>query len=52
MVHAHQARGMDTLLTTLNFGRAFSSVDLWLGVVAAAVLLFVTIRVRRYRDDT
>jgi ABC-2 type transport system permease protein len=52
MVEGHQARGMDTLLTTLNFGRAFTSVDLWLGVVAAAVLLYVTIRIRRYRDDT
>jgi ABC-2 type transport system permease protein len=52
MVEAHRARGIDTLLSTLNFGRAFTSVDLWLGLVAAAVLLFVTIRVRRYSDDT
>jgi ABC-2 type transport system permease protein len=52
MVSGHHARGVDTLLSTLNFGRAFTSVDLWLGVAAAAALLYVTIRVRRYRDDT
>ncbi len=40
------------LLSDLNWGAAFSSAGLWLGVLAAAILLYVTARVRRYRDDT
>jgi ABC-2 type transport system permease protein len=30
----------------------FKSAELWLGVVAAAALIFVAIRIRRYRDDS
>jgi ABC-2 type transport system permease protein len=30
----------------------FMSTELWLGVAAAAALVFVTIRIRRYRDDS
>jgi ABC-2 type transport system permease protein len=30
----------------------FSSLHMWLGVVAAAALLYGAIRIRRYRDDT
>jgi ABC-2 type transport system permease protein len=26
--------------------------DIWIGVAVAAVLIFVTVRIRRYRDDT
>ncbi len=32
--------------------RGFGNVDLWLGLAAAAGLLFAAVRVRRYRDDT
>ena len=41
-----------TLLAQLNFARAFTSLDLWLGVVVAAALVYATIRLRRYRDET
>ncbi len=40
------------LLSDLNWAAAFSSPALWLGVLAAAALLYATARVRRYRDDT
>jgi hypothetical protein len=40
------------MLSDFNWAAAFSSPDLWLGVVAAAGLLYATARVRRYRDDT
>jgi ABC-2 type transport system permease protein len=36
----------------VDFGAFFSSIHMWLGVVAAALLLFGAIRIRRYRDDT
>ena len=40
------------LLSQLNFAGAFASIDLWLGIVAAAAMVYATIRIRRYRDDT
>jgi ABC-2 type transport system permease protein len=36
----------------LHFARAFVDIDLWLGVVVAALFVFAAVRVRRYRDDT
>jgi len=32
-------------------GRVFTNYETWLGVLAAAALLFAVIRIRRYRDD-
>jgi ABC-2 type transport system permease protein len=43
---------LQAVLGDLNFAAAFGSADLWLGVVAAAALLYATVRIRRYRDDT
>jgi ABC-2 type transport system permease protein len=40
------------ILSDLNWADAFSFPNLWLGVVAAAALLWAAARVRRYRDDT
>jgi ABC-2 type transport system permease protein len=40
------------MLSDFNWAAAFSSPDLWLGVLAAAGLLYAAARVRRYRDDT
>jgi len=40
------------LLSDLNWVGAFLSPDLWLGLAAAAALLYAAARVRRYRDDT
>jgi ABC-2 type transport system permease protein len=41
-----------SLLGELNFRGALTDIDLWLGVAAAAALVYLTIRLRRYRDDT
>ena len=40
------------MLNDLNWAAAFTSLDLWLGMLAAAALLYAAARVRRYRDDT
>jgi ABC-2 type transport system permease protein len=32
--------------------RAFADLELWLGLAAAAGMLYIVIRLRRYRDDT
>jgi ABC-2 type transport system permease protein len=47
----HGAR-LEGVLGDLNFAAAFGNIDLWLGVAVAIALLYVTMRVRRYRDDT
>lgn len=51
-VDKHNLLPVDRWLTQLNFGGTLSSPDLWLGVAAAVVLYLVTVRIRRYRDDT
>ena len=43
---------LGSLLHTLNFGRAFTDSNLWLGVAATVLFVFLAVRVRRYRDDT
>jgi ABC-2 type transport system permease protein len=35
-----------------HLSNVFMSTEMWLGVAAAAAMVFVTIRIRRYRDDT
>jgi ABC-2 type transport system permease protein len=35
-----------------HLSNLFMSTELWLGVAAAAALVFVTIRIRRFRDDS
>jgi hypothetical protein len=30
----------------------FTSHETWFGILAAAAMFFVTIRIRRYRDDS
>jgi ABC-2 type transport system permease protein len=40
------------LLDTIDASAAFGSIDLWLGVAAAAALVWGAVRIRRYRDDT
>ncbi len=49
--HSVMSKNM-RLLSDLNWAAAFTSLDLWLGVLAAAGLLYAAARVRRYRDDT
>jgi len=45
-------KGPGKLLNDLNWAAAFTNVDLWLGVLATAALLYGAMRIRRYRDDT
>ena len=40
------------LMQQLHFGAAFADAGLWSGVVVAAALVYATIRIRRYRDET
>jgi ABC-2 type transport system permease protein len=48
----HHARIGGPALADGHFAAAFSSFDLWLGVLAAVALLYAAARIRRYRDDT
>jgi len=41
-----------TALEVLDFRRALTAIDLWLGLAATAALVYAAIRIRRYRDDT
>lgn len=49
---SHTASEAQKLVTELNVTPLLFNVDLWLGVVAAAGLMYVAVRLRRYRDDT
>jgi ABC-2 type transport system permease protein len=40
------------VLDTIDAGSAFANVDLWLGLLAAAALIWGAVRIRRFRDDT
>jgi len=35
-----------------HLSNMFTSVEMWIGVAAAAAMVFVTIRIRRYRDES
>ena len=48
----HHLPTVGAVLGRLNFGAAFGDADLWLGVAAAAAMLYAAARIRRYRDDT
>jgi ABC-2 type transport system permease protein len=48
----HGIRSVGSLLADLNFRAALTDIDLWLGLAAAAALLYAAARIRRYRDDT
>jgi ABC-2 type transport system permease protein len=43
---------IDALLGQLHFRAAFLAPDLWLGLIAAAAMIYAATRMRRYRDDT
>ncbi len=43
---------LDALLGELHFRAAFLAPDLWLGLIAAAAMIYAATRIRRYRDDT
>lgn len=50
-IHREQVISVPRLLGQIDIGAMFFNVPMLLGLVAAAVLLFAAIRVRRYRDD-
>jgi ABC-2 type transport system permease protein len=41
-----------TALEVLDLRGAVTAIDLWLGLAVTAALVYVAIRIRRYRDDT
>jgi ABC-2 type transport system permease protein len=43
---------LDALWGELRFRAAFTNLDLWLGVAAAAGLVYAATRIRRFRDDS
>jgi ABC-2 type transport system permease protein len=43
---------LNLLFANIDPSPVFANVDLWLGLVVAAVLIVATIRIRQYRDDT
>jgi hypothetical protein len=45
-------RGKDWITTGGDWWVVFQDPKLWLGLVAAAGMLYTVIRLRRYRDDT
>jgi ABC-2 type transport system permease protein len=49
--HFH-VQPIDALLGELHFRAAFLAPDLWLGLIAAAAMIYAATRIRRYRDDT
>jgi len=51
-VTRHAMPGVASLGEGLNATRLLASPDLWLGAVAAAGLLWLATRLRRYNDDT
>jgi hypothetical protein len=52
----HMGRGraaaLSSGLSQLDVRGAFTNIDLWLGLLVTAGLVFATIRFRRYRDDS
>lgn len=51
-LHHGRAFALASGLDRLHLGAAFSDLDLWLGLLAAAALAYAATRIRRYRDDT
>jgi ABC-2 type transport system permease protein len=52
IVSKHGLHPVGTLLDEFNIGAVLTDVDVWLGLAAAAALLYAAVRVRRYRDET
>jgi|SRR6185503_10895363 len=49
----HLAAGTSDIGDFLQLiGSVFTHYELWAGVIAAAIMFFVVVRLRRYRDDT
>lgn len=51
-VDDEQMPRVDDVFNALDLSAMLTSVEAWLGIAATAVMIFVTIRIRRYRDDS
>jgi ABC-2 type transport system permease protein len=40
------------VFNSLDMSGIFTSLETWIGIAAAAAMIFVTVRIRRYRDDS
>ncbi|HWZ62258.1 MAG TPA: ABC-2 transporter permease [Steroidobacteraceae bacterium] len=49
--HPQQLRPIGIVLDNLNFGRAFTDLDLWMGVLAAVLMAYAAARIRRFREE-
>ena len=49
---AGHGRTLNLLFANIDPLPMFANVDLWLGLLVAALLIVATIRIRQYRDDT
>jgi ABC-2 type transport system permease protein len=47
-----RALNIGSMFEAVGATRALTDADLWIGLLAAALLVFGAIRIRRYRDDT
>ncbi|MEJ0085936.1 MAG: ABC-2 transporter permease [Pseudomonadota bacterium] len=43
---------VDDVYNAFHLSNMFTSVEMWLGVAAGAAMVFVAIRIRRYRDES
>jgi ABC-2 type transport system permease protein len=43
---------MSDVYNAFHLSNLFTSSEMWIGAAAAAAMVFATIRIRRYRDDT
>ena len=43
---------VDDVFRSFDMTGMFTSIDMWLGLAAAAAMIYAVIRIRRYRDDT
>ena len=47
-----QLPAVSDVYNAFHLANVFKTPELWLGVAAAGALIFVAIRIRRYRDDS
>lgn len=50
--HANELPRVDDVFGAFDLGGLFTSPELWLGMMAAAAMIYATIRLRRFRDDS
>jgi ABC-2 type transport system permease protein len=48
----HQLPRVSDVYASIHLSNVFMSAEMWLGVAAAAAMLFVAVRMRRYRDES